>query len=101
MSLPPLTIARKANKAKLAEFFDVSIPTVDAWVRKGMPVVQRGGVKTPWTFDLLAVALWRYGAKQNDEDEFDPERLPPSERKAWFDSEIRRRELQAADRELI
>ena len=31
----------------------------------------------------------------------DPDALSPIERKAWFDSEVRRRQLQVQDRELI
>lgn len=33
--------------------------------------------------------------------EIDPDRLSPSDRRAWFDSESKRRELQIRDRELI
>lgn len=33
--------------------------------------------------------------------EIDPDRLTPSDRRAWFDSEAKRRELQVRDRELI
>lgn len=33
--------------------------------------------------------------------EIDPDRLAPSDRRAWFDSETKRRELQVRDRELI
>lgn len=101
MNLPKLTAIRKATKAQLAEFFNVSIPTVDAWVRKGMPVVERGSKTSPWVFDLLAVTLWKFAPQSGDDDSFDPEKLPPSERKAWFDSEMRRRDLQKIDRELI
>jgi phage terminase Nu1 subunit (DNA packaging protein) len=102
MTLPKLTAARKATKAQLAEFFDVSIPTIDAWIRKGMPVVERGSKTTPWVFDLLAVTLWKFAPDAAGEDApVDPERLPPGERKAWYDSEMRRREMQKDDRELI
>jgi len=98
---PRLTTIRKANKAELAEFFDVSIPTIDAWIRKGMPVVQRGGKTVPWVFDLLAVALWKFAPQGDEAGPVDPEKLPPGERKAWYDSEMRRREMQKDDRELI
>lgn len=33
--------------------------------------------------------------------EIDPDRLTPSDRRAWYDSESKRRELQVRDRELI
>lgn len=101
MTLPKLTAVRKATKAQLAEFFDVSIPTIDAWIRKGMPVVERGSRTAPWVFDLLAVTLWKFAPQGDESGPVDPEKLPPAERKSWFDSEMRRRELQKTDRELI
>lgn len=91
---------RRANKAEVAEFFDVSIKTVDGWVRRGCPVVERGKLNKPWVFDLLSVAEWRISGQSADSD-IDPAKLPPNERKAWFDSEIKRREIQERDRELI
>lgn len=91
---------RKANKAEVAEFFDVSIKAVDGWVRRGCPVVERGRLNVPWVFDLLDVATWRITGQQSDAD-VDPDTLPPSERKAWYEGETRKRELQIKDRELI
>jgi len=91
---------RKANKAEVAEFFEVSIPAVEGWVRRGCPVVQRGSRTVPWVFDLLDVATWRITGQRTDAD-IDPDTLPPSERKAWYEGETRKRELQVRDRELI
>lgn len=91
---------RRANKAEVAEFFDMSIKAVDGWVRRGCPVVERGRLNKPWVFDLLAVAEWRISGRTADM-EIDPTTLPPAERKAWFESEMKRRELQKDDRELI
>ena len=91
---------RKANKAEVAEFFDVSIKAVDGWVRRGCPVVERGRLNVPWVFDLLQVAEWRITGQRGDAD-VDPDTLPPSERKAWYDGEKSKREIQIKDRELI
>lgn len=92
---------RKANKSQVAEFFDVSTVTVDAWVRRGCPVVSRGEQGTPWTFDVLDVARWKFGGESADGDREDPDSLSPQDRKAWYDSELKRRALQEGDRELI
>jgi hypothetical protein len=54
----------------------------------------------PWVFDLLDVAIWRITGQRTDAD-VDPDTLPPSERKAWYEGETRKRELQVRDRELI
>ena len=91
---------RIANKAETAEFFSVSLPTIEGWIRRGCPVIQRGSRGVSWTLDLLAVAMWRYVPEQEDQS-LDPENLPPKERKDWYDGEKRRREIQERDRELI
>lgn len=100
VSLSAVGRLRKANKAEVAEFFDVSIPSVEGWLRRGCPVVQRGSRTIPWVFDLLEVAKWRITGQRTDAD-IDPDTLPPSERKAWYEGESKKRELQVRDRELI
>lgn len=91
---------RRANKAEVAEFFDVSIKAVDGWVRRGCPVVERGRLNKPWVFDLLVVAEWRITGQRADAD-LDPDTLPPSDRKAWYEGEAKKRELQIGAKELI
>lgn len=100
VSLSSVGRLRKANKAEVAEFFDVSIKAVDGWVRRGCPVVERGRLNVPWVFDLLDVATWRITGQRTDADA-DPDALPPTERKAWYEGETKKRELQVRDRELI
>lgn len=83
---------RRANKADVAVWFDVSTQTVDAWIRRGCPAIQRGRVGAPWVFDLRDVAEWRYaGTSAHDPDEVtDPESMPPRDRKDWYDGEEKR-----------
>lgn len=92
---------RYGNKAQTAEFFDVTIPTIDAWVRKGMPVVQRGAKTVAWVIDLCAAAQWRFGSQSSGSSEVDPDDLEPIHRKAWYEGEAKKRELQIKDGELI
>lgn len=47
------------NRQGLADFFGVSLPTVDAWVRNKAPFIQRGGKGREWQFDTAAVVDWR------------------------------------------
>lgn len=91
---------RRANKAQAAEFFGISLMTLDVWIRDGAPVAQKGAKRIPYVLDLRAIAEWRYTAKQSEGD-VDPERLLPAERKQWYDGEMKRREIQVRDRELI
>lgn len=98
----PVTVpsVRQANKAQAAEFFDVTLPTIDAWIRKGAPVVQRGARGVSWVLDLRAIAEWLYGGRAEG-SEADPEAMAPSDRKAWYEGEARRRELMVEAKELI
>ncbi|UOV84349.1 terminase small subunit [Klebsiella pneumoniae] len=48
----------KLNRSGLAEHMGVSLPTVDRWVKEGMPVVQRGARGVEWSFDLADVIRW-------------------------------------------
>lgn len=91
---------RRANKAEAALFFDVTLPTLDKWIREGMPVVQRGARGISWVIDLLHAAEWRYSPRTAD-GQVDPESMTPAERKLWYDGENQRRKLQLLDRELI
>ncbi len=93
---------RKANKAEAAEFFGVTPAAIDKWLRRGCPSIQTGALNRQWILDLLEVAKWRYGAREAaDDGGFDPDQASPKDRKDWFDSEFRRRQLQERDRELI
>lgn len=49
---------RAVNRSELADFFGVSLPTIDTWVRLGCPVVQRGSRGVEWTFNTADVARW-------------------------------------------
>lgn len=55
-----------------------------AGIRAGHPVYALGAVLLPL---VRPVAL-------SDNINIDPDKLTPSDRKSWFDSEIRRRQLQ-------
>ena len=94
-------VERRVNKAELATWFEVSLPTIEAWIRKGMPIAQRGSRGVPWVIDLLEVAEWRFSGRADNDGEIDPERLSPADRKAWYEGEARRRDLQERDRVVL
>jgi len=91
---------RRCNRAEIAQLFDVSPQSVDGWIRRGCPVLERGGRGKQWVMDVIAVSEWRFGARAGGGD-VDPESLQPAERKQWYEGEHKRRELQVRDRELI
>jgi phage terminase Nu1 subunit (DNA packaging protein) len=53
------TRGREVNRTELAEINGVSLPTVESWVRRGCPVVQRGGRGRAWQFNTAEVRNWR------------------------------------------
>jgi phage terminase Nu1 subunit (DNA packaging protein) len=50
---------RLVNKPQLATIFNKSLYTIDAWLRRGMPFVERGDKTTEWKFDSGEVGNWR------------------------------------------
>lgn len=50
---------QEVNRTELAEFFGIAMPTVDDWIRRGCPVVERGGRGRAWKFNTAEVATWR------------------------------------------
>lgn len=50
------------NKSELAGIFGVTIPTIDQWVRDGMPVADRPNQKgAEWTFETSQAIDWKIG----------------------------------------
>lgn len=47
------------NRAELANICGVSLPTIDDWVRRGCPIVSRGGRGKAWEFNTADVQGWR------------------------------------------
>lgn len=47
------------NRSQLAAIFGKSLVTIDSWVRRGMPIVQKGNKTKEWQFDTTMVAQWR------------------------------------------
>ena len=58
----------KANKAEIAEFFGVSLPTVHSWLRKGCPGRKKGN---RWQFDTAKVFGWYRDAMNSDAGDLD------------------------------
>jgi phage terminase Nu1 subunit (DNA packaging protein) len=97
---PALSPLRIATKGQCAEFFGVSIQTIAAWARRGMPVIAKGGTGGAWQIDLLEVCKWRFGVNAHTVAT-DPESLDPVQRRAWYEGEVKRWDLQVRARELI
>ena len=46
------------GKDSLASVMDVTITTIERWIRDGMPVEQRGDSTHEWMFDFSQVKQW-------------------------------------------
>lgn len=46
------------NRKQVAEVFGCSLPTVDVWVKEGMPAKAQGSKGTAWEFDSVSVHEW-------------------------------------------
>ena len=49
---------RTVNRAELATLCGVSLPTIDAWLRKGCPIVKAGSKGRAAEFESAAVIRW-------------------------------------------
>ena len=97
--IPEIPEIRRASKARVAEVLGISLTTVDRWIRDGMPVAQRNSKGIPWVLDLAEVLKWRHTPRMANVE--DPEKLPPGDRKAWYEGESKRREIAERDAGLI
>ena len=91
---------RLANKLQVSEIFEVSVKTVDLWVRRGCPHLVRGDVYKPWVFDLLKVAEWRYTRSRRVRVD-DPEKLKAKDRRDWYEGERVREKVEELRANLI
>jgi len=90
---------RIKNKAEVAEFFGISLPTLDTWIRKDCPCIQQGGRGVQWQFDILEVAKWKYGS-QDEYGRDNPEEMAPKERLDWYRGD-RERDSHAKERGML
>ena len=47
------------NRSQLAAHFGVNLSTLDGWIRKGLPFVQKSSKGKQWRFSVDAVKTWR------------------------------------------
>jgi phage terminase Nu1 subunit (DNA packaging protein) len=94
-----VSTGRRVNRSQLAEIFGVAQTTVDAWSRRGCPVLKRPtGRGKGWLFDTADIAHWlREQAVKNalgDSESIDREEA--EKRKAIATAQLR--ELEVAER---
>nr|WP_223727783.1 terminase small subunit [Ensifer adhaerens] len=55
------------TQQELADAMDVSLPTIAAWISKGMPVKQKGGAGSAYELQLSHCFAWRQAQKANED----------------------------------
>lgn len=88
------------NKRQLAIALGVSVNSVDKWILRGCPVVQRGGAGEPWAFDLAAVIRWR-DTRHLTNGRSDPDSMLPTDRRAWYSAEKTKTEVERLRGQLV
>ena len=53
-----------ANRIELADIFGVATTTIDAWRKRGCPVIEIGQKGKPSKYDAVAVVRWYKGGSQ-------------------------------------
>jgi phage terminase Nu1 subunit (DNA packaging protein) len=89
-------MGKRVNRNELAEIFDVSLPTVSAWLRAGMPVLEQGRKGREYAFDTGEVRKWledrAVSATQGDMSKLSLEEI----RKRYETARAAREELELA-----
>ena len=76
----------KLNLAELADFMGVSLPTIRAWIRKGLPYEQEGTNGKEWVFDSPKVVQWKLSRSRV---------MPSGHSDESSNQELKRRRLEA------
>jgi len=56
--LPVTTRGRNVTRQEVADLFGVSHTTVDAWIKRGMPIVTKGSKGKAWVINTASVSAW-------------------------------------------
>lgn len=90
------------NRSQMADNLGVAMTTLDDWIRRGCPVVERGGRGRAWKFNSAAVRSWRDNdirAELKDTRNASTEEL--KRRKLQAETEQAELELAKAKEELV
>jgi len=84
--VPSVIKGKNVGRSEIADLFGVGESTVDQWVRKGMPVVEKGSRGVKWQINTAQVSEWlKSRAVEEITGKFD----------ATDERELRRRKLAA------
>ncbi len=83
--MPLITRGKNVGRQDIADLFGVSHTTVDAWLKRGLPVVQRGARGKKWSINTAEVSEW---LKQREIEKLSGEGVSDAE-------ELKRRKLAA------
>lgn len=56
--MPVTTRGKNVTRQEIADLFGVSHTTVDAWLKRGLPVIQRGSKGKAWVINTAEVSAW-------------------------------------------
>ena len=56
--MPVTTRGKNVTRQEVADLFGVSHTTVDAWIKRGMPIVTKGSKGKAWVINTASVSAW-------------------------------------------
>ena len=56
--MPVTTRGKNVTRQEVADLFGVSHTTVDSWLKRGLPVIQRGSKGKAWVINTAEVSSW-------------------------------------------
>ena len=99
---------RRVNKNGLAKTLGVSLPAIDAWVRRGCPYEQKGDLSGPYVFDIPKVMAWREqqaaeaaASSRSNVDITEAQRRKTAAQAALAELELAREQKQVVATELV
>jgi len=94
------------SKSWLANKFDVDRRSIDTYISEVYEPCHINGKRHEWSIAVAAIALaplliTRGKVELGDDDERDPERMEPINRKHHYDAELKKAQVEALQRSLI
>lgn len=79
---------RAVKRQDVADAFGVALTTVDNWVRRGAPVVQRGSRGVEWIFSIPDLIAWRVDETKREAAGSGGDAKDLAQRKALAETEL-------------
>ncbi|MCF6777549.1 terminase small subunit [Thiotrichales bacterium 19X7-9] len=70
--MPTIVKGKVATKQQASDIFGVYVTTIDDWVRRGCPYLEKGGRGRAWSFNTADLFKWRLQEEVNQNEKIMP-----------------------------